>query len=300
MNKYSYDKSLKTGVSGVFFNANYILTLPAPLIVKLLYPTRITPHNVIFASVIFGFAAGVFYLSGEYYGYVAAVILLNIKNVLDKVDGQLARARNKASRYGRFLDSLSDFLINVVVYSSISYTLYITSGRNIMWLAGAAALFFSFLQCTYFVYYQVSYINRVKPLGLNRTDESITEEDRKELTKTEEGRKILFLQKVYLKVYGWQDWIFRTIDIVCLSRIEKRFPDQDIRNYWYEDKKFLSLASFLGLGVQIGTLSLFSLFNELYLYFIFIIIPANIYLIILIMYRYLSAFIHFRKIDNQE
>ncbi|MFC1564164.1 CDP-alcohol phosphatidyltransferase family protein [candidate division KSB1 bacterium] len=300
MNEYSYEKSLKTGVKGSFFNANYILTLPAPYIVRLLYPTRITPHNIIFVSLIVGITAGLFYLTGNYQGLIAAVILLNVKNILDKVDGQLARARNTASRMGRFLDSLSDFLVNVVVYFCIICALYFETGKADMVIYGGAAFLFSLLQCTFFVYYQVSYINRIKSPGLNRIDESVTTEDIRELSGTVDGRKILLLQKLYKYVYGWQDKIFHVLDLLLFSRIKKRFPESVVGTYWYEDKKFLSLASFLGLGVQIGTLSLFSLFNELYLYFIFIIIPANIYLIFLIVYRYLSVYYKLMKIEKQE
>jgi len=300
MKHYSFEKSLKTGTEASFFNANTILTYPAPLIVKLLFPTRITSHQVIFASLIAGLATGYFMGQPGYFGAIFGVILLLIKNVLDKVDGQLARARGTGSRYGRFLDSISDFIVNLAVYAGLTMHLYRNDPEMSVLLLGAASLIFSLIQCSFFVYYQVSYVNFVNPLGLNRTNEAITDEDRRQSRISAEGKKTLTLQQVYLMIYGWQDTFIRIIDFLMYNRIQKRYPGAEIDSVWYLDKRFLSLSSFLGLGTQIGIISLFVLLNRIDIYFWYTCIAANVYMAALFVYRYVAAWRKMLLIDSKK
>lgn len=296
MNSYSFDKSSKTGVKASFFNINLLLTFPAPVIVRLLYHTGIKPYHVIFLSLIFGAASGYCFSLPDYSSDIVGVVLLLSKNVLDKVDGQLARARGTASRLGRFQDSLSDFIVNIAVYSGILIRLYgETHDAGIIFLT-AGALFFSLIQCSYFVFYQVTYVNRVKPLNLNRADESITKSDIINLNKTREGRKTLKLQRIHGFIYGWQDRMIDIIDRICFNRISKRFPDNDCSMIWYEDKLFLSLATFLGLGFQIFALSVSVVFENLELYLYYILLPANFYLGVLVFIKYFrTQYFFYRK-----
>jgi len=289
---------LKTGAEAAFFNANSIFTFPAKTLVKLLFPTRVTSHNVILLSLICGIVSGFFLSLTTYESMLAGAFFLLVKNILDKADGQLARARGSCTRYGRFLDSIVDFAVNAAVYTGLTAHVYRAEPAIRNLALGAGAFLFAMLQCSYFVYYQVSYVNRVKPLNMNRTDESITPEDLTELSASGAGRKTLFLQRVYLVIYGWQDVLFRGIDRAGFNRLQKRFPGVDCDRIWYRDRRFLSLASFLGLGVQIGALSLCVVADRVRAYLWYVWIPANAYLVVLIFYRNIMA--HKRGIQLEQ
>ncbi|MFC1561983.1 CDP-alcohol phosphatidyltransferase family protein [candidate division KSB1 bacterium] len=300
MESYSHDKSLKTGKEAAFFNVNSLFSFPAPFLVRLIYPTSISSHQVIYISLVTGVASGYFLSRTEFASTVAGVILLLLKNILDKADGQLARARGTASRYGRFLDSISDFIVNSAVFAGLTWRVYQDFPGVETLVLGIGAFVFNLLHCSYFIYYQVSYINLVRPLDLNRVNEAVTEEDIEKLSGTGVGIKTLRLQRVYLWIYGWQDALVRIIDTLLYSRIKKRYPDADALSVWYGNKRFLSLASVLGLGVQIGFISVFSLFDRVYIYFWFVCAVMNLYLLFLIAYRYKEAGLTINKCFNDK
>ena len=99
---------------------------------------------------------------------------------LDNVDGGLARLRGEESRFGRFLDSSSDFAVSVLVYGAVTFRLIAQHSSNpgFIWMLGVLALVSSLLQCSYWVYYYVSYTDWVGSYAKNRTDETITAADR--------------------------------------------------------------------------------------------------------------------------
>ena len=55
-------------------------------------------------------------------GYpIVAAVLLVLKSIIDAADGELARLQNRPSYIGRYLDSVSDILINLCLILSIGY-----------------------------------------------------------------------------------------------------------------------------------------------------------------------------------
>ena len=52
---------------------------------------------------------------------ITAAILLVLKSIIDAADGELARLQNRPSYIGRYLDSVSDILINLCLILSIGH-----------------------------------------------------------------------------------------------------------------------------------------------------------------------------------
>ena len=115
---YAYRSSLKSDFSDELINT-YLLRPIAGLIVRLLYPTPVTPNQVTIASTVAGIVAAFFYLDGTPGAVVAAGLLVTLKDLLDSADGQLARAKGTYSRIGRFLDSIGDFVVDAAVFGAI-------------------------------------------------------------------------------------------------------------------------------------------------------------------------------------
>lgn len=80
--------------------ANFIL----PLFMR----TPLTPNGVTYIHMLLGATLGVFVAQGTRTGFIAAIVLSEVRLILDCVDGVLARAKKMSSTYGRALDELAD------------------------------------------------------------------------------------------------------------------------------------------------------------------------------------------------
>ena len=205
--------------------------------VRMLYSTPITPNQITVLSFFVGLLSMGFYVSGRSDSLVWGAIFLYGKVLLDNLDGNLARVRGTSSRFGRFLDSLTDFLITVMIYFGISFYLVRTTDDNGFWFLGLFGLLACFMQSTFFVFYLVSYTSRVGSYDKNRVDESITEED---LTSAEENGWNLRLQKFFVWGYGWQDRLIERLDFI--SRKLAGVSERDEAS-WYGDRCCLLYTS---------------------------------------------------------
>jgi len=259
-----------------FFDVNEIWYFMNRWVVRLLYPTSITPNQVTFLSLIFGLASAGFYVSGIPDALVWGAIFLYGKVFLDNVDGNLARVRGTTSRFGRFLDSLADFLVTVLVYIAVTMYLVRTTGMQEYWILGLLGLLVCFMQSTFFVFYLVNYTSRVGSYEKNRVDESVTEEDKR---LSEEGQTDpwdLRLQTLFVWAYGWQDEAVEKLDAMC-KRLSHVSDTEEALRSWYSDKKFLAWVSPLCLCTNNVMLVFFSLLGQLELFMILLVSFMNIY-----------------------
>lgn len=91
----------------------------AAKIVSLLKNTPITPNQVTYTSVLFGLISAWCYSKGELSWFVVAGVLLEISIILDCVDGQLARAKNCSTDWGRLLDGIGGYVAYLSVMAGM-------------------------------------------------------------------------------------------------------------------------------------------------------------------------------------
>ncbi len=254
--EYSYRASLKSGASDELINT-YVLRPAAGLIVRLLYPTSVTPNQVTLLSTLFGFAAAALYLTGIPGTAAAAGLCITAKDLLDSADGQLARAKGMGSRSGRFLDSIGDFAVNLAVFVAIGVLLASGGGTPAYLLLALAGFLGISLRVSYHVFYQTAFLHLQDAYGANRLTEEIREED------LLGDPRALFLQRVFRILYGWQDALMVRIDRWSLAR--STLSDSRQRD-WYADAAGLRLSGFLGMGTELFLLTLFSLAGNLVCY----------------------------------
>jgi phosphatidylglycerophosphate synthase len=259
-----------------FFDVNEIWYFMNRWVVRLLYPTSITPNQITFLSLVFGLASAGFYVSGIPDALVWGAIFLYGKVFLDNVDGNLARVRGTTSRFGRFLDSLVDFLVTVLVYIAVTMYLVRTTGVQEYWILGLLGLLFCFMQSTFFVFYLVNYTSRVGSYEKNRVDESVTEEDKRQAEEGQTDPWDLRLQKLFVWAYGWQDEAVEKLDTIC-KRLSHVSDTEEALRSWYSDKKFLAWVSPLCLCTNNVMLVFFSLLGQLELFMILLVSFINIY-----------------------
>ena len=272
------EKMNKLPVEARFFDVNQLWYFMNRWVVRLLYPTSVTPNQITVLSLIFGLASAGFYISEIPNALVWGAVFLYGKVFLDNVDGNLARVRGTTSRFGRFLDSLADFLVTVLVYFAVTIVLVRNTGMPEYWVLGLLGLAVCFLQSTFFVFYLVNYTSRVGSYEKNRVDESVTEEDRRGVEEGQTDPWDLRLQSLFVWVYGWQDKAVEQLDAFCRSLARVDDTEEALKN-WYSDRKFLAWISPLCLCTNNVMLVIFSLLNQLELFMVLLVSLMNLYVL---------------------
>lgn len=110
------------------------------LLVKALAPTRITPNQVTVANLLPGLAAASFFWQGTATGLVIGAVLLFLVNVIDCVDGMLARVRGAGSMTGYILDGVADYAIQSAVMIALLHGIAVRSADPVFsWVWGVPA-----------------------------------------------------------------------------------------------------------------------------------------------------------------
>jgi phosphatidylglycerophosphate synthase len=271
---YSYENSVKSSISDELINTYFLRPLAGKLVQRLFY-TKITPNQLTLTAIFFGFLAAIFYLNDESYSNYLGALFIFIRNILDGADGQLARAKNLFTRSGRFLDSIGDFFVNIAIYLAISFSLYKANHELTISLLVILCLFFTTIRASYYVFYHTSYLHLQNSYETNRITEDITSKDLKE------DKLTIYLQKIFLFIYSWQDRLMIKIDDWCKGKNK----NSEFDSKWYSDHIGLRISSFLGLGTELTILIICSISNSLSIYIYINLILINVIFILSIFYR---------------
>ena len=135
-----------------FLQVNRYLNRPlAALIVRAVFRTRVTPNQLTFVSFFIGLA-GAFALSrGTPAFFAVGGVLAQLSSVVDCADGQLARARNRMSEFGAYLDLILDRINEFFLIAGVVFGAFAWSGSVRMLVLGLVALGLYFLEIA--VYY---------------------------------------------------------------------------------------------------------------------------------------------------
>ncbi|MDZ7806873.1 MAG: CDP-alcohol phosphatidyltransferase family protein [Gracilimonas sp.] len=203
----------------------------ARLIANSLKETKFTPIHVTTWFVISGLVAITCILTGH---YNLAAIFLILKSILDAADGELARVKKTPSYTGRYLDSVSDFILNLLIIVTI------WSITNTHFIFAVLAFFGLQLQGTLYNYYYV--ILRTKVNG-DKTSQ-IFENEVPEALKGEKQQTVNILFRTYKYLYGLFDKTIYALDSDAAK--SANFP-----------KWLMTPLSTFGLGFQLLIISIF-------------------------------------------
>lgn len=88
--------------------------------VALLARTAVEPWQVVVAHSVLGLVAALLIAGSSHGGWLLAAVLLQLKTVLDNVDGGLARATGRVTELGRYLDTGLDLIVNVALFAALA------------------------------------------------------------------------------------------------------------------------------------------------------------------------------------
>ncbi len=209
---------------------------PAAIIIaKALQNTSITPIHVTIGFIISGVLA-ILCMYNQY--FMATGFFLILKSILDAADGELARIKNKPSYTGRYLDSVSDIILNFFILLTI-------------WHITEGGLFYTFLafaglqlQGTLYNYYYVILRNQ----NNGDTTSRIFEDKVPKALKGEKQHNVNILFAIYKFCYGIFDKI--------IYRMDRTAPKGDHLPKW-----FMTAVSTFGLGFQLLIISVMLAFG---------------------------------------
>jgi len=93
---------------------------PATAGVRLLARLGVDPQGVVWSHATIGMvAAGAIALGGAP-AWWAAALLLQVKSLLDSMDGGLARATGRVTQMGRYLDTALDTIVNAALFAALA------------------------------------------------------------------------------------------------------------------------------------------------------------------------------------
>jgi hypothetical protein len=255
------------------------LTIYRPLsflLVKLIYPTNLTPNQLSVIAMFLGILAGIFYGLGTHQFIIFAAASFFMCNVLDCADGQLARLKKNGTRVGRIIDGLIDYVTSLATFIGIGIALNNNPEFGpIYWVLIAAGGVSRVFQNMYFDYYRNLYMAYVhhKVDDIKRETEAYVK-FRHEIGKTDGRLVVKSLVDIYVWYSKWQMRITKHVEL-----------DVTPEEYKKNNKLILRLWSWLGSTTHLSALVIFSLLNRLDLYFWVTLIPGNIILISLFIWQ---------------
>ncbi|MGZ4701285.1 MAG: CDP-alcohol phosphatidyltransferase family protein [Ilumatobacteraceae bacterium] len=241
-------------------------------LVRALVDTPITPVQITLSYTVVGFVAAVLFAVGGYANGVVAGILLLVKSTLDAADGSLARARERPSRVGRYLDSICDYAVNAAVFLGLAVNGGLTIRKAVI---AVIALESATWQCSAFSYYYVHYRNLTGGDTTSQLDESQTEH-----YPWDNPRVVRILRRLYSILFGWQD--------ALLGKVDRALTPDPVSPV-YRSKRLLTAITVLGLGFQLLLIAVLAWLNRVSWVFALFIVGLNAYWAIFMVVRHRIA-----------
>jgi phosphatidylglycerophosphate synthase len=217
---------------------------------------RLKDTNVVAPDVtavwgVIGLVAAACYAMADYRYALLGAALMQAKNILDAVDGSLARLQARPSRVGRFLDSIGDAAVGAALFAALAVAVATARPPLYAGALAAAALVLGLLQGSVFNYYYVRYRARRGGDTTSRVKEELTVYDRVHYEDRPLALATLrLLIRAYNWIYGWQDALVRRLDSWAVRPLESRGREEEA-NALRDDRRALTAVSALGPGVQI-------------------------------------------------
>lgn len=136
--------------------------LSIPLAKLLIRFTNITANQVTWASFFVGILGGYFLLKGDYTSFIYGGILALFSHVLDQIDGTIARVKNTASLYGKWLDGVTGHIRTEILILALAFGLNTKLSLTLgVFAALAYPLYFLMIY-----HYKVDVIKKIEPIEI--------------------------------------------------------------------------------------------------------------------------------------
>jgi phosphatidylglycerophosphate synthase len=143
MRQYTYGDVINTSEAGSSWWEELIIR---PFVYKLTWLfanyTRFTPNQITVMAFMIGLLSAYFFLYGTQYYLIIGACLFEFSFILDCIDGRIARLKELKSKFGAYLDTMSDFIKHFLVILGLVYGQYLIT-KDISFLAYGYIFIFS-------------------------------------------------------------------------------------------------------------------------------------------------------------
>jgi len=158
---YLQDKAYEASLKSIE-TENYIDRLifrPVGFVIaKQLSKTTIMPNMITIISIFIGVASGPFFYYNQLHYTLIGIFCLLVANLLDCVDGQLARLTGKNSKIGRILDGVAGDLWFASIYIFLALRLHTEYGTWLFFIPAALAGLSHLIQANITDYYKTLHL----------------------------------------------------------------------------------------------------------------------------------------------
>jgi CDP-alcohol phosphatidyltransferase len=247
------------------------------IIVKIFYRLPLTPNHYSLLAFLSGCVSAGHFLQGNLEHSIWGAFYFLLFAIFDCCDGMVARLKKNGTEFGRLIDGVVDYLVNIVVYIALGIgankaygpIMGISVGVLVI-LAGASKALHSII----YDHYLMEYLAHAKGDGGFAQLEIKILEDKIQKSKTDNSS---FLRKAALRVY-------LTYSLLQVGRNERilRFNP---KSYCLKNLKLLKMWSLIGPATHITFLILAFLLQQPIILFVFAIVFGNLWLAFMFMYQ---------------
>lgn len=112
---YSYSSLLQLSKASGWWPYLLRMRVTRPLAFLFINYSDMHPNTITIIAFTVSVSGGIFYATGHYWGLALGAVIFEIGQILDGVDGLIARVKKKASPQGAYLDFFLDRVRNVLV-----------------------------------------------------------------------------------------------------------------------------------------------------------------------------------------
>ena len=232
------------------------------ILVKIIYPTNITPNQLTITAILVGLTAGCVYATGWRLSGLYGAILFTLFNIIDCSDGQLARLKKNGTHAGRIIDGIGDYITAAAVFIGLGIGhLDHKYNLTIWWLLLALAALSNIIQSVLVDYYRNRFLDYV--LQRKSTFEEDMDSFREEYNaiKNQKNKWLdRWIIKTYFEYSAFQD------KLIPKKKEEKLFKTTP-QEYYKKNKTAMRFWVAIGPTSQITLLIICSAINRFDIYF---------------------------------
>ncbi|MDR0538669.1 MAG: CDP-alcohol phosphatidyltransferase family protein [Tannerellaceae bacterium] len=246
-------------------------------VTKMLLPLGISPNTVTIISIVIGASAGYFFHFPDITHNIYGILVLIIANILDCVDGQLARLTGKKTILGRILDGLAGDIWFLSIYTGLALRLSWEFGTYWFFAPALISGLSHLVQANITDYYKTLHLYFIsKEKG---SDFQSAEQVRRHKEQKPGFRKIFYL--CYHKYTLLQEMATPKLQAMLHSLHEKYGDDfpEDIRtNFRQQSRKKMKLIELMTFNGRSIVLFIILFTEETWLYLLYETFALNLVL----------------------
>ncbi len=249
-------------------------------IAKSLRNTGVTPNMITIISIFVGAATGFLFYQGELKYTIYGILCLVCANILDCVDGQLARLTGIKSKIGRILDGFAGDIWFACIYICLALRLKNETGSYLFFIPAVMSGLSHLLQANITDYYKTLHLYFIsKDKGSEFQSLEQIEAQHKEMK--------YGVEKFFYCLYRWYSMIqVRSTPVLqqMLKNLHAKYGDdipQDVRvDFRRESKKLMKLIDLLTFNGRTLIMFAIVLSGYVWAYYLYEIVVLNIVLAI--------------------